>query len=73
MNIVLCRHCMDSEMLNFVYWYVHRNCQQNIALFCAISDFVVLLLLAVSVVSNTAGDPENRFFSGMGTGREVSK
>jgi len=29
-----------------VYWYFHFHFQQNIALFCAISDFVLLLLFA---------------------------
>jgi len=29
-----------------VYWYFHCDFQQNIALFCVISNFVLLLLFA---------------------------
>ena len=46
------------------YWYFHCDFQQNIALFCIISDFVLLLLFADASVQYNSCDPENRFFQG---------
>jgi len=36
----------DNARIMPVYWYFHCDCQQNIALFCAMSDSVLLLLFA---------------------------
>ena len=35
-----------NAVITPVYWYFHCDFQQNIALFCAISEFVLLLLFA---------------------------
>ena len=35
-----------NAVITPVYWYFHCHFQQNIALFCAISEFVLLLLFA---------------------------
>jgi len=55
-------HAMQhvTAIITPVYWYFHCDFQQNIALFCAISQFVLLLLFT-----------ENRFFQEGDTGREV--
>jgi len=53
-------------------WYVHFCFQQNIALFCAILDFVVLLLFAdASYVSKHSDDPESVFFQGRDIGPDI--
>ena len=55
-----------------VYWYIHCDFQLNIALFCAISDLVLLLLFADRrIVSNTVAIQVIVFFQGGDTGREV--
>jgi len=35
-----------NAVITPVYWYFHCDFQQNIALFCAISEFLLLLLFA---------------------------
>jgi len=63
-------HAASKAVIKPVYRYVHCDFQQNIALFCAISDFVELLLFANAscdfFVSNTVAIHKTVFFSGMG-------
>jgi len=68
LNFIVHAYAACEAVILPVYWYVHCNFQQNIALFCAISHFVVLPLFA---------DAQwwSRFFSGTehwtwGEGRE---
>jgi len=58
-------HAAREAVIKPVYRYVHCNCQQNIALFCAISHFVLLLLFA-DASRLTHGDSEDCFFWGLG-------
>ena len=71
-------HCMIWQDVNAVMtpvcWYFHCDFQQNIALFCAISDFVLLLLFAyASCLFNTVAIQKIVcFLQGGDTGREVT-
>jgi len=59
-----------NAVITPVYWYFHCDFQQNIALFCAISDFLLLLLFADASCLIQC-KTENCIFQGGNTGREV--
>jgi len=67
---------VDSHLLKCtiytVYWYFHCDFQQNIALFCVLSEFVLLLLFAVASCLIQWRYRKLFFFAGRDTGREVT-
>jgi len=61
-----------NAVITPVYWYFHCDFQQNIALFCVISDFVLLLLFADASCLIQWRYRKLFFFAGRDTGREVT-
>jgi len=70
-----CRMHMQhvNAVITPVYWYFYYDFQQNIALFCAISEFVLLLLFAdASCLIQWLYRKMFFFLRGGDTGREVT-
>jgi len=61
-----------NAVITLVYLHFYCDFQQNIALFCAISDFVLLLLFADALCLIQWRYRKNVFFQGGATGREVT-
>jgi len=59
-----------NALITPVYWYFHCDFQQNIAVFCAISEFVLLLLFADA--SCSIQWRYRKLFFSSGRGREVT-
>jgi len=63
---------VNAVLITPVYWYFHCDFEQNIALFCAISEFVLLLLFADASCLTVAIQKIVFFLQGGDTGREVT-
>ena len=61
-----------NAVITPVYWYFHCDFQQNMALFCAISECVLLLLFADASCLIQWRYRKLFFLQGGDTGREVA-
>jgi len=73
LNVTAHAYAAREAIIMPVYWYVHGKFQQNIALFCAISDFVLLLFICMLThIGPTVTIHKIIFFQGRDIGREVT-